>query len=95
MGVASGMQELVVAGGVESMSRNPMGADKAGLDGHNPNLRRQHPLVPQGISADPIASFEGFHRDDVEINDIYERTQQINPLIVARRILDHSLSMLR
>ena len=66
MGVASGMQELVVAGGVESMSRNPMGADKAGLDGHNPNLRRQHPLVPQGISADLIATLEGFRREDVD-----------------------------
>jgi acetyl-CoA C-acetyltransferase len=66
MGVASGMQELVVAGGVESMSRNPMGADKSGLDGHNPNLRQQHPLVPQGISADLIATLEGFRREDVD-----------------------------
>jgi acetyl-CoA C-acetyltransferase len=66
MGVASGMQELVVAGGVESMSRNPMGADKSGLDGHNPNLRHQHPLVPQGISADLIATLEGFRREDVD-----------------------------
>ena len=49
MGVLSGQQDLVVGGGVESMSRQPMGSDGAGLDGHNPHLRAQHPLVPQGI----------------------------------------------
>jgi acetyl-CoA C-acetyltransferase len=66
MGVASGMQDLVVAGGVESMSRNPMGSDKAGIDGHNRHLRELHPLVPQGISADLIATREGFSRSDVD-----------------------------
>ena len=48
------------------MSRNPMGIDKAGLDGHNPHLREQHPLVPQGISADLIATLECFTREDVD-----------------------------
>jgi acetyl-CoA C-acetyltransferase len=66
MGIASGMQDLVVAGGVESMSRCPMGSDKAGLDGHNRHLRELHPLVPQGISADLIATLERFSREDVD-----------------------------
>jgi acetyl-CoA C-acetyltransferase len=66
MGVLSGQQDLVVGGGVESMSRNPMGADKSGLDGHNPHLRELHPLVPQGISADLIATLEGFSRADCD-----------------------------
>jgi acetyl-CoA C-acetyltransferase len=66
MGVMSGQQDLVVGGGVESMSRNPMGIDKSGLDGHNPHLRELHPLVPQGISADLIATLEGFSREDVD-----------------------------
>ncbi|MFQ5698330.1 MAG: acetyl-CoA C-acetyltransferase [Myxococcota bacterium] len=66
MGVRSGMQDLVIGGGVESMSRNPMGIDKAGLDGHNPHLRALHPLVPQGISADLIATREGLSREDVD-----------------------------
>jgi acetyl-CoA C-acetyltransferase len=66
MGVASGMQDLVIGGGVESMSRNPMGTDKAGLDGHNRHLRELHPLVPQGISADLIATIEGFGREDLD-----------------------------
>jgi acetyl-CoA C-acetyltransferase len=66
MGVMAGQQDLVVGGGVESMSRNPMGADKSGLDGHNRHLREQHPLVPQGISADLIATLEGFSREDCD-----------------------------
>ena len=66
MGCASGFQELAVGGGVESMSRVPMGADKHGLDGHNAHLRELHPLVPQGISADLIAATEGFTRADCD-----------------------------
>jgi len=66
MGCASGFQDLAVGGGVESMSRVPMGSDKHGLDGHNPHLRELHPIVPQGISADLIATIEGFSREDVD-----------------------------
>ena len=66
MGVMAGMQQLVVGGGVESMSRNPMGSDGAGIDGNNLHLRRKHFQVPQGISADLIATLEGFSRQDVD-----------------------------
>ena len=66
MGVASGAQDVVVAGGVESMSRAPMGSDGAGTDGNNLQLREKHFQVPQGISADLIASREGFSREDVD-----------------------------
>jgi acetyl-CoA C-acetyltransferase len=66
MGVLSGMQELVVGGGVESMSHQPIGSDGAGLDGHNPDLRALYPMVPQGIGADLIATLEGFTRADVD-----------------------------
>ena len=66
MGVMAGQQDLVVGGGVESMSRQPMGSDKSGLDGHNRRLRELHPLVPQGISADLIATREGFSREDAD-----------------------------
>ncbi len=66
MGVMSGQQDVVVAGGVESMSRVPMGADMAGLDGLNPDLSAKHPLVPQGISADLIATLEGITREQVD-----------------------------
>jgi acetyl-CoA C-acetyltransferase len=66
MGVASGAQDLVVGGGVESMSRVPMGSDGGEGDGKNPHLRRKHPQVPQGISADLIATLEGFTREELD-----------------------------
>jgi acetyl-CoA C-acetyltransferase len=66
MGVMSGQQQLVVGGGVESMSRQPIGSDGAGLDGNNPDLRALYPMVPQGISADLIATLEGFTRAQLD-----------------------------
>jgi acetyl-CoA C-acetyltransferase len=66
MGVMTNMQRLVVGGGVESMSRVPLGTDGGGLDGNNIHLRKTHFQVPQGISADLIASLEGFSREDVD-----------------------------
>ncbi|HYU33553.1 MAG TPA: acetyl-CoA C-acetyltransferase [Thermoanaerobaculia bacterium] len=66
LGVMAGVQRLVVAGGVESMSRVPIGADGAGQDGNNLHLRRKIFQVPQGVSADLIATLEGFSREDVD-----------------------------
>jgi acetyl-CoA C-acetyltransferase len=66
MGVASGFQECAVGAGVESMSRVPMGADGAMIDGLNLKLRKRVGMVPQGISADLIATLEGFTRKDVD-----------------------------
>jgi acetyl-CoA C-acetyltransferase len=66
MGVGSGAMELVVAGGVESMSRVPMGSDGGGQDGGNEHLRERVHQVPQGISADLIATLEGFSRAEVD-----------------------------
>ena len=67
MGIASGQQECVVAGGVESMSRVPMGSDCDNqLDGKNLALRERIAMVPQGISADLIATLHGFSRDDLD-----------------------------
>jgi acetyl-CoA C-acetyltransferase len=66
MAVASGAQDLVVAGGVESMSRVPMGSDGAGQDGDNKLLRGRVFQVPQGISADLIATLEGFTREQLD-----------------------------
>jgi acetyl-CoA C-acetyltransferase len=55
-----------VAGGVESMSRVPMGADGGGIDGNNLHLRERVFQVPQGISADLIATLEKFSREDLD-----------------------------
>jgi acetyl-CoA C-acetyltransferase len=63
--VASGWEDLVVAGGVESMSRVPMGSD-GGAWAMDPETAYHNSFVPQGISADLIATIEGFTRDDVD-----------------------------
>jgi acetyl-CoA C-acetyltransferase len=65
MGVLSGFQDLVVGGGVESMSRPaPMHVD--GFTANNHHLRDQYNMVAQGISADLIATVEGFSRDECD-----------------------------
>jgi acetyl-CoA C-acetyltransferase len=66
MAVGSGAMNLVVAGGVESMSRVPMGSDGGGTDGDNAELRKRVFQVPQGISADLIATMEGFTREQLD-----------------------------
>jgi acetyl-CoA C-acetyltransferase len=67
MGVLSGMQDVAVGGGVESMSRWPVdeGAPPT-LDGFNPALRERYETVPQGISGDLIATLEGFTREQCD-----------------------------
>ena len=65
MKVRSGWESLVVAGGVESMSRVPMGTDGGALM-QDPIISARIGFVPQGISADLIATLEGFSRDDVD-----------------------------
>ncbi len=66
MAVASGAMSVAVAGGVESMSRVPMGSDGGGQDGGNEALRERYFQVPQGISADLIASLEKIPRSMVD-----------------------------
>ncbi len=64
--IGAGFIDAGVGGGVESMSRVAMGSDGAMLDGLNEKLRKRLYLVPQGISADLIATREGFSRTDVD-----------------------------
>src|SRR5215212_9508787 len=65
MGVLAGFQDFVVGGGVESMSRPaPLHVD--GFTANNAHLRDQYNMVAQGISADLIASVEGFSRTECD-----------------------------
>jgi len=65
MGIIAGFQHVVVAGGVESMSRTaPAHVD--GFTANNRHLRDQYDMVPQGISADLIATIEDFGRDELD-----------------------------
>jgi acetyl-CoA C-acetyltransferase len=63
--VRSGWDSLVIAGGVESMSRVPMGSD-GGAWALDPETNFETYFVPQGVSADLIATIEGFSREDVD-----------------------------
>ncbi|AKE88267.1 MULTISPECIES: acetyl-CoA C-acetyltransferase [Rhodococcus] len=72
--VRSGWDELVVAGGVESMSRVPMGSD-GGPWALDPATNYDTYFVPQGVSADLIATMEGFSREDVDAYAL--RSQQL------------------
>lgn len=66
MGIMSGMQNLVVAGGVESMSHGSTLNGSRFMDSGNLHLRDIHPQPHQGICADLIATLEGISRDDVD-----------------------------
>ena len=63
--VASGWEDMVVAGGVESMSRVPMGSD-GGAWAMDPKTNLDTEFSPQGIGADLIATIEGFSREDID-----------------------------
>ncbi len=63
--VRGGFEDLILAGGVESMSRAPMGSD-GGAWASDPATALATGFVPQGIGADLIATIEGWSREDVD-----------------------------
>lgn len=63
--IMSGMEDMVVAGGVEAMSRWPMGSD-GGAWAMDPRVNNALAFIPQGVSADLIATLEGFSRQDLD-----------------------------
>ena len=63
--VMAGMADMTIGGGVEMMSRIPMGSD-GGAMGVDPQIAFDHMIVPQGIGADLIATKYGFSRDDCD-----------------------------
>ncbi|WP_339545063.1 acetyl-CoA C-acetyltransferase [Pseudomonas sp. RA_35y_Pfl2_P32] len=65
MKVRSGFEDLVVVGGVESMSRVPMGSD-GGAWALDPQTNLHTHFTPQGVGADLIATLEGFSREEVD-----------------------------
>jgi acetyl-CoA C-acetyltransferase len=72
--VRSGMEELVLAGGVEGMSRVPMGSD-GGAWAMDPDTAYETGFVPQGIGADLIATLEGYSRTDVDTFAVESQTR--------------------
>lgn len=64
--IGSGMGDLMIAGGVESMSRIPIGSGGGGPHGSDPSVTFHTPLVVQGISADLLATLNGYSRTDID-----------------------------
>jgi len=91
MGIMSGAQDLVVAGGVESMSYGSTLPRAAGatLDSGNTHLRAIHPQPHQGICGDLIATLEGFSREDVDA--LAFESQQRAAHAIANGHFDRSL----
>jgi acetyl-CoA C-acetyltransferase len=88
-GIAAGSEDLVIAGGVESMSRWGVTAGVPTIDGNNPDLRAVYPTVPQGISADLIATLEGFSRETVDAYAAQSQTRASAAIEQGR--FEHSL----
>jgi acetyl-CoA C-acetyltransferase len=74
MKIRSGWEDLVLAGGVESMSKVPMASD-GGAWAQDPETAYATSFVPQGISADLIATVEGFTRSDVDTYAVESQTR--------------------
>ncbi|HLY34584.1 MAG TPA: acetyl-CoA C-acetyltransferase [Jatrophihabitantaceae bacterium] len=72
--VRSGWEDLILAGGVESMSRVPMGSD-GGPWAQDPETAYATSFVPQGVGADLIATIEKFSRDDVDLYAVESQTR--------------------
>ncbi|HWO24782.1 MAG TPA: acetyl-CoA C-acetyltransferase [Kofleriaceae bacterium] len=87
--IGAGFIDGGIGGGVESMSRVPMGSDEAMIDGLNEKLRRRLFMVPQGISADLIATREGFRREDVDRFAL--RSQQNAARAIESKRFDNSI----
>jgi acetyl-CoA acyltransferase len=67
-GVIAGAYDIVIACGVESMSRVPMGAATLGADAYGPSIARRYPqgLVNQGVAAELVAAKWGFEREELD-----------------------------
>ncbi|WP_460067063.1 acetyl-CoA C-acetyltransferase [Pseudomonas sp. H1_G08] len=85
MKVRSGFEDLVVVGGVESMSRVPMGSD-GGAWALDPQTNLHSHFTPQGVGADLIATLEGFSRQDVDAYALHSQQK------AARALADGSFN---
>tara|TARA_B110000008_G_scaffold156728_1_gene157622 strand:+ start:1547 stop:2752 length:1206 start_codon:yes stop_codon:yes gene_type:complete len=73
MKIRSGWENLIIAGGIESMSRVPMGSDLGSM-AYEPKVSFNNNYVPQGIGADLIATIDGFSRK--ELDDLALQSQK-------------------
>ncbi len=87
-GIMAGQTELAIGGGVEAMSRVPIGSS-GGAWPEDPSIAIPAYFVPQGISADLIATLDGFSRDDVDAYAVQSQTRAAQAWSSGR--FDHSV----
>ncbi len=92
MAVLAGHQDLVIGGGIESMSR-PTSLHVDGFAANNKHLFEKYPMVAQGISADLIATIEGFSRRECDQLGVDSQTRAAAALAEGR--FDRSLITIR
>jgi acetyl-CoA C-acetyltransferase len=90
--IASGQADAVIGGGVESMSRVPIGSD-GGAVYTDPSVGRQFPYVPNGVAADLMATLEGFAREDVDTYAVESQRRAAHAQ--AEGYFEHSLVPVR
>src|SRR2546428_7270910 len=81
MGVMSGVHDVVVAGGVESMTRVPMGSDAGVL---NERLLAKYDLVPQGVSADYVADKYKVTREQMDEYSLWSHRRAVKAIDEGR-----------
>jgi len=86
--IASGQADAVIGGGVESMSRVPIGSD-GGAVYTDPSVGRHFPYVPNGVAADLMATLEGFGREEVDAYAV--ESQRRAALAQAEGYFEHSV----
>lgn len=90
---SSGASNVVVAGGVESMSRLKIGSDGGAMDGNNPSLQALIRQVPQGVSADLIATTEGITRDELDAYSL--RSHQKATAALSKNAFENAYAYLK
>jgi len=66
-GIAAGAYDIAIAGGIESMSRVPMGSNRMGMDPQGPRVRERYPdLTSQGVAAELVANKWGLSREQLD-----------------------------
>lgn len=94
-GVIAGAYDIVVAGGVESMSRVPLGSAQLGRDSAGPTVAHRYApgLIPQGVSAELIATRWGLGR--VELDEFAARSHERAAAAAARGAFDAEIVSVR
>jgi len=89
--IAAGAHDIVIAGGIESMSRVPMGSARMGADVFGEGIAKRYPegLVGQGVAADLVASKWGISR--TEMDELAVRSHQLAAAAQAKGDYDHEI----